>query len=552
MQTEVVWRLAARARRAPHGLRQQARPGAGRLRAHPRPAAGRASAPASPRSSCPSARRPRSTAWPTCSPTRPSSTTPTATPPRGRDPRRAGGRTSTRSTTTSSRASSWPTTSCSSATSRATCPSVEELEHTLATAWPTATVFPVVCGSATTGVGVDRLADFICEIGPSPARPPASRCSAGDTRDRGRRRRRRPAAGLRVQDDRRPVRRPALAVQGAVAARSRPTTTSSTPAPAPTSACTACSTCGARSRCRSTERGRRRHRRGGQAGRHRAPATRWPPRARRSWSPPIEPPDRGARHRRQGPHPGRRRQARRPPCTGSRTRTRRCVRRAQRRDPPDAAAGHRRDPPGRRPRAAAAQVRRRTSTPRTSGSPTGRPSPARPRPRASTRSRPAATASSAWPCLRVEPLDRGAGLRVRRQDRRRRHPPPVHPRGARRASRRRWPTAASTASPSSTCGSQCFDGKYHSVDSSEMSFKMAGSLGFREAHGQGRRRCVLEPISLLEVTVPADLPGRRDGRPQLPPGPGAGHRVGRQRRAADHRPGADRRRSCATPSTCAR
>ena len=33
----------------------------------------------------------------------------------------------------------------------------------------------------------------------------------------------------------------------------------------------------------------------------------------------------------------------------------------------------------------------------------------------------------AW--LRVEPTERGAGLRVRRRDRRRRDPPPVHPRG---------------------------------------------------------------------------------------------------------------------------
>ena len=64
-----------RARPAPHGLRQQARPGAGQLRAHARPAPRDASAPASRRWSCPSARRPRSGVSPTCSPTPRSSTT---------------------------------------------------------------------------------------------------------------------------------------------------------------------------------------------------------------------------------------------------------------------------------------------------------------------------------------------------------------------------------------------------------------------------------------------------------------------------------------------
>ncbi|MGE0881412.1 MAG: elongation factor G [Acidimicrobiia bacterium] len=48
-------------------------------------------------------------------------------------------------------------------------PSPEELEHTLAHGVAGAQVFPVVCGSALTGVGIDRLADFLCEIGPSPA-----------------------------------------------------------------------------------------------------------------------------------------------------------------------------------------------------------------------------------------------------------------------------------------------------------------------------------------------------------------------------------------------
>jgi elongation factor G len=50
------------------------------------------------------------------------------------------------------------------------------------------------------------------------------------------------------------------------------------------------------------------------------------------------------------------------------------------------------------------------------------------------------------------------------------------------------------------------DGKYHSVDSSEMSFKMAGSLGFQEAMAKANP-VILEPISLVEVTVPAAYQG---------------------------------------------
>jgi elongation factor G len=52
----------------------------------------------------------------------------------------------------------------------------------------------------------------------------------------------------------------------------------------------------------------------------------------------------------------------------------------------------------------------------------------------------------------------------------------------------------------------CDDGKYHSVDSSEMSFKMAGSIGFREALAQASP-VVLEPISAVRVTVPAAYQG---------------------------------------------
>jgi elongation factor G len=52
----------------------------------------------------------------------------------------------------------------------------------------------------------------------------------------------------------------------------------------------------------------------------------------------------------------------------------------------------------------------------------------------------------------------------------------------------------------------CYDGKYHSVDSSEMSFRMAGALGFREALANAGP-VLLEPISRLEITTPASSQG---------------------------------------------
>jgi len=51
-----------------------------------------------------------------------------------------------------------------------------------------------------------------------------------------------------------------------------------------------------------------------------------------------------------------------------------------------------------------------------------------------------------------------------------------------------------------------YDGKYHSVDSSEMSFKMAGSLGFKAAM-RDAGPVMLEPISHMAITVPAEYQG---------------------------------------------
>lgn len=60
-------------------------------------------------------------------------------------------------------------------------PSVAELEKSLAREVLDCVEFPVLLGSAYTGVGIDRLADFICELGPSPAdRPAGVQAGEGD------------------------------------------------------------------------------------------------------------------------------------------------------------------------------------------------------------------------------------------------------------------------------------------------------------------------------------------------------------------------------------
>jgi elongation factor G len=51
-----------------------------------------------------------------------------------------------------------------------------------------------------------------------------------------------------------------------------------------------------------------------------------------------------------------------------------------------------------------------------------------------------------------------------------------------------------------------FDGSYHDVDSSEMAFKIAGSIGFKEGFRRARP-VLLEPIMKVEVVTPEDYSG---------------------------------------------
>ena len=55
-------------------------------------------------------------------------------------------------------------------------------------------------------------------------------------------------------------------------------------------------------------------------------------------------------------------------------------------------------------------------------------------------------------------------------------------------------------------GVELYDGSYHEVDSSEMAFKIAASMAFKEACKKAKP-ILLEPIFKVEVTVPEDYMG---------------------------------------------
>ncbi len=51
-----------------------------------------------------------------------------------------------------------------------------------------------------------------------------------------------------------------------------------------------------------------------------------------------------------------------------------------------------------------------------------------------------------------------------------------------------------------------FDGSFHAVDSNELSFKMAGTLAFKDAMTRARPT-ILEPVMQVEVYAPSDFAG---------------------------------------------
>ncbi len=395
-------------------------------------------------------------------------------------------------------------------------PTVKQLEETLGHGVASATVFPVVCGSATKEIAVDRLASFICEIGPSPLdRPPVTVEAGGKTAEVAPDPSGPPLAWVWKTVVDRHVGK--ISLFKVLSGRVKPDDTL------------------VNARTHSDERI---HAPFTLRGKEQLQVPELPvgdlgavakladvvtgdtlaPKG----TPVVIPP-------RPVPEPALR-VGIRPKSKGDEDKLMTALHRLQeedpalsvlprRRDPSDPSRRDGRDPPGHRDRAAGPQVRRRGRDRAGRRPLPGDRSPARPKPRASTRSRPAATASSGWPSCASSPMERGEGFEfvdqivggaIPRQF------IPAVQKGIEEAmaggGTHGWPVVDVRVT--------CFDGKYHSVDSSEMSFKMAGAIGFREAMEKAAP-ILLEPISRIEVNVPTayqgdvmgDLNGRR-GRVQ--------------------------------------
>ena len=107
--------------------------------------------------------------------------------------------------------------------------------------------------------------------------------------------------------------------------------------------------------------------------------------------------------------------------------------------------------------------------------------------------------------IKMEPNDT-AGLHFREQDRWRRHPQGVHRPRWRPACDEAMETGVLAGFPMEDVKVQLIDGSYHEVDSSEMAFKIAGSMAFKEA-AKKAHPVLLEPIEDVEVVVPEEYMG---------------------------------------------
>ena len=102
------------------------------------------------------------------------------------------------------------------------------------------------------------------------------------------------------------------------------------------------------------------------------------------------------------------------------------------------------------------------------------------------------------------------GLRLRERHHGRLHPQGVHQADRERASRSAMERGILAGYPMVDVKVRLYDGSYHDVDSSEMAFKIAGSMAFQDA-AKKAQPVLLEPIMKVEVVTPDDYTGAVTG-----------------------------------------
>ena len=121
--------------------------------------------------------------------------------------------------------------------------------------------------------------------------------------------------------------------------------------------------------------------------------------------------------------------------------------------------------------------------------------------------------------LRLEPLEAGAGYEFANEIVGGAVPKEYSP-AVDKGAQEQMENGVVAGYPVVDCKVTLYDGSYHDVDSSEMAFKIAGSMGFREGAAKAEP-VLLEPIMKVEVVTPEDYMGdvmgdlnRRRGLPQ--------------------------------------
>ena len=183
-------------------------------------------------------------------------------------------------------------------------------------------------------------------------------------------------------------------------------------------------------------------------------------------------------------------------------------------------------------RAAQAQVRGGHRDPHAARSRTRRRSAARPRSTAATRSRPAGTgcsATSGWSSSRTPTAASSSPSGSSAAS-----VPKGFFAGVEKGIREAAEGGVIAGYPLSDFRATLYDGSFHPVDSNELSFKIAASMALKDGVHHAKP-ALLEPIMAVEIRDPRGLHGRGQPRPQRParPGPRDGHR---RRHAGHHRP----------------